>query len=61
MSSDPDCRKDFGPFIPNIGCVCPKTGKEVRYNEIEDLRQALEVHGKHVAAFLVEPIQGEAG
>jgi ornithine--oxo-acid transaminase len=33
----------------------------IRYGVIEDLEHALAVHGEHVAAFLVEPIQGEAG
>ncbi|KAI3648394.1 hypothetical protein MP228_006248 [Amoeboaphelidium protococcarum] len=61
MSTDPDCRRDFGPFVPSVGSVCPSTQKQIRYNSAEDLEAALEVHGKHVAAFLVEPIQGEAG
>jgi ornithine--oxo-acid transaminase len=29
--------------------------------EISDLERALELHGPRVAAFLVEPVQGEAG
>jgi acetylornithine/succinyldiaminopimelate/putrescine aminotransferase len=29
--------------------------------EIRDLERALELHGPQVAAFLVEPVQGEAG
>ncbi|KAG2117149.1 pyridoxal phosphate-dependent transferase [Suillus discolor] len=33
----------------------------IRYGEISDLERALELHGKNVAAFLIEPIQGEAG
>lgn len=33
----------------------------IRYNHVEDLQEALELHGKDVAAFLIEPIQGEAG
>jgi len=33
----------------------------IRYGVIEDLEQALEIHGRNTAAFLVEPIQGEAG
>ncbi|KAI3632108.1 hypothetical protein MIR68_009944 [Amoeboaphelidium protococcarum] len=61
MSTDPDCRRDFGPFVPSVGSVCPSTQKQIRYNSAEDLEAALETHGKHVAAFLVEPIQGEAG
>uniref|UniRef100_A0A1D1Y588 Ornithine aminotransferase n=1 Tax=Anthurium amnicola TaxID=1678845 RepID=A0A1D1Y588_9ARAE len=60
MSTDPDCRRDFGPFLPNVGPVCP-SGKVINYNSVDDLKEALELHGKHVAGFLVEPIQGEAG
>lgn len=41
--------------------MCPASGKSIRYNNVEDVRTALEAHGKDTAAFLVEPIQGEAG
>lgn len=61
MSTDPDARNEFGPYLPNVGPVCPKTGRTIRYNNIEDLEYVLEHNGKNVAAFLVEPIQGEAG
>ncbi|KAJ3041044.1 ornithine aminotransferase [Rhizophlyctis rosea] len=61
MSTDPDSTTGFGPFVPNIGCICPATGKRLEYNSIPDLEAALKAHGEHVAAFLVEPIQGEAG
>jgi len=61
MSTDPDARKDFGPYTSNLGTTCPSTGRTVNYNSIKDLEDALEAHGSHVAAFLVEPIQGEAG
>lgn len=27
MSSDPDCTRDFGPFLPLVGPACPVTGK----------------------------------
>jgi ornithine--oxo-acid transaminase len=37
------------------------SGGVIRYNHPEDLEAALEAHGKETAAFLVEPIQGEAG
>ncbi|KAJ3155407.1 ornithine aminotransferase [Geranomyces michiganensis] len=60
MSTDPDSTSGFGPFVPNISCTTPQ-GITVRYNHIEDLEAALEAHGKYTAAFLVEPIQGEAG
>lgn len=61
MSTDPDAREDFGPYMPCVGPVCPATGRSVDYNSIKDLEDAFEAHGPHIAAFLVEPIQGEAG
>ncbi|KEI39733.1 uncharacterized protein L969DRAFT_87737 [Mixia osmundae IAM 14324] len=63
MSTDPEARNDFGPFLPSIGPCCPVKSSErtIRYNNIPDLERALDAHGKDVAAFLVEPIQGEAG
>lgn len=67
MSTDPESRKGFGPFLKGVGPICPfepKEGEEqrrIRYNNIGDLERVLEKHGKEVAAFLVEPIQGEAG
>ena len=41
--------------------MCPVTKKILPFNDIEALRSALQVHGAETAAFLVEPIQGEAG
>ncbi|CAF9906164.1 MAG: ornithine aminotransferase [Heterodermia speciosa] len=61
MSTDPESRDNYGPYLPNLGSACPKTKQPLRYNNIDDLQSALEVHGSKVAAFLVEPIQGEAG
>jgi ornithine--oxo-acid transaminase len=61
MSTDAESRDNYGPYLPGIGSSCPSTGKPIRYNNVDDLREALEIHGKHTAAFLVEPIQGEAG
>lgn len=61
MSTDPDSYDRFGPFLPSVGPTCPVTKNQIRYGEIEDLEAALEAHGKNVAGFLVEPIQGEAG
>lgn len=51
FSSDPEARGNFGPY----------TGGFIRipYNDLDALREALE--DEHVAGFLVEPIQGEAG
>ncbi|KAI6778817.1 Ornithine aminotransferase-like protein [Emericellopsis cladophorae] len=52
---------NYGPYVPNIGATCPSTGNSIRYNHIEDLEAAFEAHGKNTAAFICEPIQGEAG
>ncbi len=51
MSTDPDARNDFGPFTPGFITI--------PYNDLPALEKALE--DPHVAGFLVEPIQGEAG
>ncbi|KAF2759282.1 ornithine aminotransferas-like protein [Pseudovirgaria hyperparasitica] len=61
MSTDPESRDNYGPYLPNIGSVNPTTGKHIRYNNVEDVRDVFETHGDKTAAFLVEPIQGEAG
>ena len=61
MSTDPESRDNYGPYLPNIGSCCPKTKKSIPYNDIDAVRSAFETHGDKVAGFLVEPIQGEAG
>lgn len=61
MSTDPESRDNYGPYLPNIGSACPATKKPLPYNDATALREALDAHGDKVAAFLVEPIQGEAG
>lgn len=61
MSVDPESRENYGPYLPGVGAVCPSTNKPLRFNNIPDLEAALEAHGKRTAAFIVEPIQGEAG
>ncbi|KAF3927049.1 hypothetical protein AA313_de0200140 [Arthrobotrys entomopaga] len=61
MSTDPESRENYGPYLPNVGPIIPGTTKPLRYNCIADLKEALESHGPKIAAFLVEPIQGEAG
>lgn len=61
LSTDPESKDNYGPYVPNIGAHCPVTGKPIRYNNIADLEEVLETHGKNTAAFIVEPIQGEAG
>lgn len=59
MSTDPEARNEFGPYLQNVGPVVDD--HVIRYNHPEDLEAALEKYGDEVAAFLVEPIQGEAG
>jgi ornithine--oxo-acid transaminase len=61
MSTDPESRENYGPYLPNLGPVCPSNGKTIHYNSIPDIRAALEAHGPSTAAILLEPIQGEAG
>ncbi|EYE92259.1 ornithine-oxo-acid transaminase [Aspergillus ruber CBS 135680] len=61
LSSDPESRENYGPYLPNIGCTIPGTDKPIAYNDKAALREAFEKAGPTLAAFLVEPIQGEAG
>ncbi|KAL4804403.1 pyridoxal phosphate-dependent transferase [Aspergillus unguis] len=61
LSSDPESRENYGPYVPNIGCAIPGTDKPLTYNDKNALREAFEKAGPTLAAFLVEPIQGEAG
>jgi ornithine--oxo-acid transaminase len=53
FSDDPLARDGFGPFTP--GFVSVPFGDEAA------LTAALDAHGRDVVAFLLEPIQGEAG
>eukprot|EP01012_Entosiphon_sulcatum_P069106 TRINITY_DN996_c0_g1_i1.p2 TRINITY_DN996_c0_g1~~TRINITY_DN996_c0_g1_i1.p2 ORF type:complete len:453 (+),score=126.26 TRINITY_DN996_c0_g1_i1:37-1359(+) len=50
-SSDPDCYGGFGPFMPGLQLI--------PYNDLNALEQA--ISDPNTAAFMVEPIQGEAG
>ena len=52
FSNDPVARKNFGPYTNGF--------LKIEYNNIRALQKALE-SSKNIAAFLVEPIQGEAG
>ncbi|RLV90333.1 Ornithine aminotransferase [Spathaspora sp. JA1] len=63
MSTDPDARTQFGPYLPKVGPQIPgePEGKFIRYGVIEDLELAVKNAGDKVAAILLEPIQGEAG
>jgi len=51
ISTDPDCRSDFGPYLPGFITI--------PYNDLPALEKSLQ--DTQVAAFMVEPIQGEAG
>lgn len=50
LSSDPEYKRGFGPMLPGITLI--------PYGDIEALRAAIT---PNTAAFLMEPIQGEAG
>lgn len=50
MSTDLDARKGYGPFTPGF--------KVIEYGNIEQFKEAINCN---TVAFLVEPIQGEAG
>ncbi|MBS1926286.1 MAG: ornithine--oxo-acid transaminase, partial [Bacteroidetes bacterium] len=51
FSSDPTATNNYGPFLPGY--------EPIPYNNLAALEKALQ--DKNVAAFLFEPIQGEAG
>ena len=63
MSTDPESRGGFGPYLDGVGPVYNDNGdlRTIRYGKISDVERAFELYGKNVASFLVEPIQGEAG
>jgi len=50
-STDPDCYNNFGPMMPGFSMVA--------YNDLAALEE--ELKDPNCAAFMVEPIQGEAG
>jgi ornithine--oxo-acid transaminase len=53
FSNDPDASKNYGPFTPGF--------VKIPYNDISALEEILKNDFENIAAFLVEPIQGEAG
>ncbi len=53
MSNDPSSYDKYGPLTPGF--------IRIPYNDVESLRKVLDEQGDEVCAFLVEPIQGEAG
>lgn len=50
-STDPEARKNYGPYTPGIITV--------EYNNVAALTEALK--DKNIAGLLIEPVQGEAG
>lgn len=50
-STDPSSRKGFGPFVPGYDII--------PYNDLVALSEILK--NRNIAAFMLEPIQGEAG
>lgn len=50
LSSEPEYQRGFGPLLPGF--------KLVPFGDIEALKEAI---NENTAAFLIEPIQGEAG
>ncbi len=53
FSNDPDANQNYGPFTPGF--------IKIPYNDIIALEDVLNREAGNIAAFLVEPIQGEAG
>mmetsp|Transcript_9827 Transcript_9827/g.15110 ORF Transcript_9827/g.15110 Transcript_9827/m.15110 type:complete len:437 (+) Transcript_9827:111-1421(+) len=52
-SNDPTAFKGFGPYMPGFS--------HVPYNDLGSLESELEKDAENIAAFMVEPVQGEAG
>ncbi|TMW59646.1 hypothetical protein Poli38472_004715 [Pythium oligandrum] len=52
-SNDKDAYGGFGPFMPGF--------ESIPFNDIPALEEVFERDGDKIAAFMVEPIQGEAG
>jgi len=53
MSDDKDSRTGFGPFVPGIELV--------KFNDFDSIKKLFEEKSELISAFMVEPIQGEAG
>ncbi|NCC46476.1 MAG: ornithine--oxo-acid transaminase [Bacteroidia bacterium] len=53
LSTDPDSYAQYGPFTPGL--------IKIPYNDATALEKVLEQKGQNIAAFMLEPIQGEAG
>ena len=52
-STDNNAKKEYGPYTPGF--------EAIEYNDTKALESILKEKGENIAAFLVEPIQGEAG
>ncbi|WP_312421984.1 ornithine--oxo-acid transaminase [Epilithonimonas sp.] len=53
FSNDPDANQNYGPFTPGF--------VKIPYNDLAALEETLKNDAENIAAFLAEPIQGEAG
>lgn len=53
FSNDPDAKQNYGPFTPGF--------VKIPYNDLAALEETLRNDAQNIAAFLAEPIQGEAG
>ena len=53
FSNDPDANQNYGPFTPGF--------VKIPYNDLAALEETLRNEAQNIAAFLAEPIQGEAG
>ncbi len=53
FSNDPDANQNYGPFTPGF--------IKIPYNDLNSLEDILKSDAPNIAAFLAEPIQGEAG
>lgn len=52
-SNDPTAFRGFGPYMPGF--------EHVPFNDLGSLEMEFEQNGHEICAFMVEPIQGEAG
>jgi len=53
LSNDVSCYAGFGPLLPGI--------IRIPYADLKSLEAVLKEKARHIAGFIVEPIQGEAG
>ena len=52
-STDPEAYSNYGPFMPNFDII--------PYNDVNALEEIFKTKGEYIAAYMCEPIQGEAG